>query len=42
MTTIRALHTCLCQRDKPEKVALVAAIRKLLLILNAAIRDQIP
>ena len=39
---IRAFYTRLCQRGKPRKVALVAAMRKLLLILNAVIRDQVP
>ncbi|MCY4522020.1 MAG: hypothetical protein OXC13_14745 [Caldilineaceae bacterium] len=42
MSTIRAFHTRLCQRGKPERVALVAAMRKPPLILNVAIRDQIP
>ena len=37
-----AFHTRLCQRGKPRKVTLVAAIRKLLLILNAVLRDQVP
>ena len=39
---IRDFHTRLCQRGKPRKVALVAAMRKLLLILNAVVRDQVP
>ncbi|MCY4520611.1 MAG: hypothetical protein OXC13_07505, partial [Caldilineaceae bacterium] len=39
---IRDFHTRLCRRGKPRKVALVAAMRKLLLILNAVVRDQIP
>ena len=29
-------------RGKPKKVALAAAIRKLILILNAVTRDQVP
>ena len=29
-------------RSKPRKVALAAAMRKLILIQNAAIRDQVP
>ena len=37
---IRAFYTRLCRRGKPRKVALVAAMRKLLLILNAVVRDQ--
>ena len=36
------VHTRLCRRGKPRKVALVAAMRKLLLILNAVVRDQVP
>ena len=39
---IRAFYTRLCQRGKPKKVALVAAMRKMLRILNAVIRDQTP
>ena len=39
---IRDFHTRLCRRGKPRKVALVAAMRKLLLILNAAVRDRVP
>ena len=39
---IRDFHTRLCRRGKPRKVALVAAMRKLLLILNAVVRDQVP
>ena len=31
-----------CRRGKPLKVALVAAMRRLLLILNAVVRDQVP
>ena len=34
--------TCLCRRDKPRKVALVTGLRKLLVILNTVIRDQVP
>jgi len=30
------------RRGKPRKVALAATIHKLILILNAAIRDQVP
>ncbi len=32
---IRAFYTCLCEKGKPRKVALVAAMRKLLTVLNA-------
>ena len=39
---IRDFDTRLCRRGKPRKVALVAAMRKLLLILNAVVRDQVP
>lgn len=39
---IRAFHTRLCRWDKLQKVAFVAAMRKLLRILNAVLRDQIP
>jgi transposase len=39
---IRDFHTRLCRRGKPRKVALVTAMRKLLLILNAVVRDQVP
>ena len=35
-------YTRLCQRGKPRKVVLVAVMRKLLLILNAVVRDQVP
>ncbi|MCE2468183.1 MAG: hypothetical protein J4G06_09220 [Caldilineaceae bacterium] len=48
MTAIRynpAIRTCyarLCQRGKPKKVALVAAMRKLLTILNTVMRNQTP
>ena len=36
---IRAFYTCLCDKGKPRKVALVAAMRKLLTVLNAVMRD---
>ena len=32
----------LCQRGKAKKVALAAAMRKLLVMLNAMMRDQVP
>ncbi len=38
---IRDFYTRLCRRGKPRQVALVAAMCKLLLILNAVVRDQI-
>jgi transposase len=37
---IRAFYERLQRAGKPRKVALVACMRKLLLILNALIRDQ--
>ena len=40
-SAIRDFYTGLCRRGKPKKVALVAAMRKLLLILNAVVRDQV-
>ena len=39
---IRAFHIRLCRRGKPRKATLIAAMRKLLLILNTVPRDQIP
>lgn len=39
---IRALYTRLLARGKAKKVALVACMRKLLVILNAMMRDQQP
>ena len=39
---IRDFHTRLCAKGKPKKVALVAAMRKLLTVLNAVSRDQVP
>ncbi len=39
---IRAFYTRLCDKGKPWKVALVAAMRKLLTILNAVMWDQVP
>ena len=32
----------LCRRGKPGKVVIVAAMRKLLLLLHAVIRDPVP
>ena len=40
LPAIRDFYTRLCRRGKPRKVALVAAMRKLLLILNAAARTR--
>ena len=37
---IRAFYRRLCERGKPKKVALVACMRKLLVILNAMLRHQ--
>ena len=39
---IRDFHTRLCRRGKPRKVVLVAAMSKLLLTLNAVVRDRVP
>ncbi len=39
---IRAFYRRLCAQGKPRKVALVAAMRKLLTVLNAVMRDQVP
>lgn len=40
--TIRTFYQRLVAADKPKKVALVAAMRKLLTILNAILRDKRP
>jgi len=37
---VRALYERLCAAGKPKKVALVAAMRKLLIILNSMLRTQ--
>ena len=39
---IREFHERLIARGKPKKVAIVACMRKLLVILNAMVRDQVP
>ncbi len=39
---IRAFYTRLVARGKPRKVALVAAMHKLLTLLNAVMRDKTP
>ena len=39
---IKALYQRLLARGKPAKVALIAAMRKLLTILNAILRSQTP
>ena len=39
---IRAFYRRLCAKGKPRKVALMAARRKLLTVLNAVSRDQVP
>ena len=39
---IRELYTRLRDRGRPAKAALVAAMRKLLTVLNAILRDQQP
>lgn len=40
--TLRTVFDQLIQKGKPTKVALVACMRKLLVYLNARVRDQIP
>ena len=37
----RAFHTRLCRQGKPGKVVMVAAVRKLLLVLNDVLRDPV-
>ena len=39
---IRAFYRRLCAKGKPRKVALVAAMHKLLTVLNAVMQDQVP
>jgi transposase len=39
---LRAVYTRLVEAGKPKKVALIACVRKLIGILNAMIRDQVP
>lgn len=39
---IHAFHARLIAKGKPKKVAIVACMRKLLTILNAMVRDQVP
>ena len=41
-TIIRDFYLRLCQAGKPKKLALVACMRKLLLILNCMVRDGTP
>ena len=38
--TIKSFYNGLLERGKPKKVALVACMRKLLVILNAMVRDD--
>jgi transposase len=38
----RSLYERLTQRGRPKKVALVAVMRKLLVTLNAIVRDRTP
>lgn len=40
--TIHVFHTRLIDAGKPKKVAIVACMRKLLVILNAMMRDRVP
>jgi len=39
---IRAFYQRLVEHGKPKKLALVACMRKLLTILNAMVRNQLP
>ena len=39
---IRAFYQRLCAKGKPRKVALIAAMRKLLILRNAILRTQTP
>ncbi len=39
---LRAVYHRLLEAGKPRKVALVACMRKLIIILNAMVRDQRP
>ena len=39
---IQAFYSRLVAAGKPKKVAIVACMRKLLTILNAIVRDQVP
>lgn len=39
---LKAFYETLCLKGKPKKVGLVACMRKLLVMLNAMIRDQLP
>ncbi len=39
---LQAFYQRLCQAGKPRKVALTAAMRKLLVILNAMVKHQVP
>ena len=41
LPAIRDFYARLCRRGKPRKITLVAAMHKLLLILNAVVRDQV-
>ena len=40
--TIKEFYKRLCARGKPKKVALVACMHKLLLILNAILKNRTP
>jgi transposase len=40
--TIKEFYERLCARGKPKMVALVACMRKLLLILNAILKNRTP
>jgi transposase len=40
--TLKTVFDRLVEKGKPKKVALVACMRKLLVYLNAMVRDQAP
>jgi transposase len=40
--TIKEFYKRLCTKGKPKKVALVACMHKLLLILNAILKNRTP
>jgi transposase len=39
---IRDFYTCLVERGKSKKLALTACVHKMLVILNAMVRDNLP
>ena len=41
VTAIRAFYARLCDIGKPRQMTLVAAMRKLLIVLNTVMHDQV-